>query len=276
MKKQWMPKEPLKSQGPEPKEGKETRSTEGAASSPGMAGLHRAIGNQGVQRLIAQRNGQGPTELDEETAGRIDRARSGGQALDRSMQEEMGGAMGHDFAGVRVHTSPEADDLSQELGAKAFATGQDVFFRQGAYDPGSTAGRELIAHELTHVVQQGTGQVQGGGRMTVNAPGDVHEQRADASARAATGAGLQRQEELPEEELVQAQEELPEEELVQAQELPEEELVQAQELPEEELAQAQPEEEEELMQMQAEEEEEEEEEVVQAQTLEEEEEEALA
>jgi hypothetical protein len=145
---------------------------------------------------------------------------------------------------VRAHTSPEADDLSRELGAKAFTTGQDVFFREGAYDPGSTAGRELIAHELSHVVQQGTGQVQGGGRMTVNAPGDVHEQRADASARAATGAGLQRQEELPE-ELVQAPEELPEEELVQAQEEEEEEV-------------------------------EEEEELVQAQTLEEEEEEALA
>jgi hypothetical protein len=244
MKKQWMPKEPLKSQGPEPKEGKEARSTEGATSGPGMAGLHRAIGNQAVQRLIAQRNGQGPAELDEETAGRIDRARSGGQALDRSMQEEMGGALGYDFAGVRAHTSPEADDLSRELGAKAFTTGQDVFFREGAYDPGSTAGRELIAHELSHVVQQGTGQVQGGGRMTVNAPGDVHEQRADASARAATGAGLQRQEELPE-ELVQAPEELPEEELVQAQEEEEEEV-------------------------------EEEEELVQAQTLEEEEEEALA
>lgn len=266
MKKQWMPKEPLKSRGPEPKEDKETRSTEDAASSPGMAGLHRAIGNQAVQRLIAQRNGQGPAELDEETAGRIDRARSGGQALDRSMQEEMGGAMGYDFGGVRAHTSPEADDLSRELGAKAFTTGQDVFFREGAYDPGSTAGRELIAHELSHVVQQGTGQVRGGGRMTVNAPGDAHEQRADASARAATGAGLQRQEELPEEELVQAQEELPEEELVQAQE----------ELPEEELVQAQPEEEEEPVQMQAEEEEEEEEEMVQAQTPEEEEEEALA
>jgi len=232
----------------------EDRSMEEPSAGNAISDLHRAIGNQAVQRLIAQRNGQGPTELDEETAGRIDRARSGGQALDRSMQVEMGGAMGHDFGGVRAHTSPEADDLSRELGAKAFTTGQDVFFREGAYDPGSTAGRELIAHELSHVVQQGTGQVQGGGRMTVNAPGDVHEQRADASARAATGAGLQRQEELPEEELVQAQEELPEEELVQAQ----------------------PEEEEELMQMQAEEEEEEEEELVQAQTPEEEEEEALA
>ena len=245
MKKQWMPKEPLKSQGPEPKAEQEARDTESAASPTGMAGLHRAIGNQAVQRLIAQRRGDGPTELDEDTAGHIDRARSGGQSLDRSTQEEMGQAMGYDLSGVRVHTSPEADDLSHQLGAKAFTTGQEVFFREGAYDPGSTAGRELIAHELTHVVQQGTGQVQGGSRMTVNAPGDVHEQQADASARAAMNAGVQRQEE---EELVQAQTE-EEEEMMQMQPEEEEELVQAQELPEEEeLIQAQTEEEEEELQ----------------------------
>jgi len=215
MKKQWMPKEPLKAQKAEPKKEKEQRPAEGSAGSAGMAGLHHAIGNQAVQRLIAQRNGSGPTELDEETAGRIDRARSGGQALDGAVQEEMGQAMGYDFAGVRAHTSPEADDLSRELGAKAFTTGQDVFFREGTYDPASTAGRELIAHELTHVVQQGTGQRQ------------------------------------EDEELVQAQEDPEEEELVQAQPEEEEEPVQMQEeqeeeeLEEEELVQAQSDEEEE-------------------------------
>ena len=57
--------------------------------------------------------------------------------------------MGHDLSGVRVHTSPEADDLSHQLGAKAFTTNQDVFFREGAYEPHSSAGQELIAHELT-------------------------------------------------------------------------------------------------------------------------------
>jgi hypothetical protein len=232
MKKQWMPKEPLKAKAPEPETEHEARETESAASPTGMAGLHRAIGNQAVQRLIAQRNGHGPTELDEDTAGRIDRARSGGQPLDHSTQDQMGQAMGYDMSGVRVHTSPEAHDLSHQLGAKAFTTGQDVFFREGAYDPASTAGRELIAHELTHVVQQGTGQVQGGSKMTVNAPGDAHEQQADASARATATTGVQRQEELPEEEVVQGQEE--EEVQLQPIEEEEEELVQAQEVPEEE------------------------------------------
>jgi hypothetical protein len=270
MKKQWMPKEPLKAQKTEPKEDKEQRPEEGSAGSAGMAGLHHAIGNQAVQRLIAQRNGTGPTELDQETAGRIDRARSGGQPLEGSVQQEMGQAMGYDFQGVRAHTSPEANDLSRTLGAKAFTTGQDIFFREGTYDPASTAGRELIAHELTHVVQQGTGQVQGGSRMMVNAPGDVHEQQADASAHAATNAGVQRQEE---EELVQAQDEREDEDVLQMQEDPEEELAQAQPEEEEELMQMQEEDEEELVQPQPEEEEEDE--LVQPQSEEEEEEEAL-
>jgi hypothetical protein len=66
----------------------------------------------------------------------------------------MGQAMGADFSGVKVHTDSQSDQLNQSIQARAFTTGQDVFFRQGAYDPGSRGGQELIAHELTHVVQQ--------------------------------------------------------------------------------------------------------------------------
>jgi hypothetical protein len=72
----------------------------------------------------------------------------------------MGKAMGADFSGVRVHTDSQSDELNQSIQAKAFTTGQDVFFRRGAYDPGSRGGQELIAHELTHVVQQNKDVVQ--------------------------------------------------------------------------------------------------------------------
>jgi hypothetical protein len=63
-------------------------------------------------------------------------------------------AFGADFSSVKVHTDAEADTLNQELNARAFTTGQDIFFRQGEYSPGSGSGQKLIAHELTHVVQQ--------------------------------------------------------------------------------------------------------------------------
>lgn len=170
--------------------------------------LQNQIGNQAVQRLLAQRRGDGAFELDETTAHRINSARGGGHSLDRQVQEEMGSALGHDFSNVRVHTSSEADALNQQLSAKAFATGSDLFFREGAYNPGSSSGKELLAHELTHVVQQSSGAVAGGSKMTVNAPGDRFEQEADAvantvsrslqspqTARQITGEGVQRQEE---------------------------------------------------------------------------------
>ncbi len=178
-----------------------------------MLGLQQTIGNRAVQRLLAQRSGEGSFELDDETAGRIDQERGGGQPLDAPLQKQMGAAMGQDFGGVRVHAGSESDALNRQLNAKAFTTGQDIFFRQGAYDPGSGSGRELVAHELTHVVQQGSGAVKGGQKMTVNPPGDVYEQEADsiahqaahagheAGGEAAAGAAAQRQAGPEEEEL---------------------------------------------------------------------------
>ena len=202
----------------------------GGEMSP-LANLQQTVGNRAVQRLIAQRKGDGAFSLDEETAGRINSARGGGQTLDPGLAEGMGQTMGHDFGGVRVHDSSEADALSQQLHARAFTTGQDIFFREGTYNPGSGDGQKLIAHELTHVVQQSSGAAGSGlGRMAVHGPNDVFEQEADKVADQA----VQKQEE---EEDVQAQEE---EEDVQAQE--EEEDVQMQE--EEEEVQAQEEEEE--------------------------------
>ncbi|KAI9129292.1 DUF4157 domain-containing protein (plasmid) [Acaryochloris sp. CCMEE 5410] len=84
----------------------------------------------------------------------INSARGSGHPLDAKLQQSMGQAMGADFSGVRVHTDAQSDQLNQSIQARAFTTGQDVFFREGAYQPGNRGGQELIAHELTHVVQQ--------------------------------------------------------------------------------------------------------------------------
>ena len=102
----------------------------------------------------------------------------------------MGSALGYDVSDVRVHTSPEADELNRQLDAEAFTTGRDVFFREGTYNPHSSDGQELIAHELTHVVDQSEGAVQDDGSgTTVHPPNDVHEQRADAVAHQVTHSG---------------------------------------------------------------------------------------
>ncbi|MCE7983078.1 MAG: DUF4157 domain-containing protein [Caldilinea sp. CFX5] len=146
------------------------------------------LGNGAIQRMLAQRvGGDSAFDLDDSTANRINHARGSGQALDGAVQAKMGESMSQDFSHVRVHTGSESHALNEQLNAKAFTTGSDIFFRDGAYSPQSSSGQELIAHELTHVVQQGSGAVGGSvSAMQVNAPGDRFEQEADAVSKAVT------------------------------------------------------------------------------------------
>ena len=64
--------------------------------------------------------------------------------------------MGADFSGVNVHTGADASDLNEQVNARAFTLGNDIFFNEGEYAPNSPEGQRLLAHELTHVVQQGS------------------------------------------------------------------------------------------------------------------------
>ncbi|NET09642.1 MAG: DUF4157 domain-containing protein [Symploca sp. SIO2B6] len=105
-----------------------------------------------VQRVGAE-GGAVSDEFEQE----LNSARGGGQALAPELQAQMGQAMGADFSGVRIHTDGRSNALNESVGARAFTTGQDVFFKRGEYQPGSRGGQELIAHELTHVVQQKSG-----------------------------------------------------------------------------------------------------------------------
>lgn len=84
----------------------------------------------------------------------IQQTRGSGQPLAESVRVPMEQAFGADFSGVKVHADARSDQLNRSIQAKAFTTGQDMFFRQGEYSPSSRSGQELIAHELTHVVQQ--------------------------------------------------------------------------------------------------------------------------
>ncbi|MEB3294693.1 MAG: DUF4157 domain-containing protein, partial [Synechococcales bacterium] len=94
------------------------------------------------------------TEIGQGIGPRIARSRQGGQPLAGPLRRPMEQVFGQDFSQVRVHTDATADSLNRSLQAQAFTSGQDVFFRRGSYNPRNRAGQELIAHELTHVVQQ--------------------------------------------------------------------------------------------------------------------------
>jgi hypothetical protein len=112
----------------------------------------------GIQPLTGQRRGAlAEGTASSELEGEIQRARGSGQALDASIRQPMEQTMGADFSRVKIHADANADQLSQSIQAKAFTTGNDIFFKQGEYNPSSRGGQELLAHELTHVVQQGGG-----------------------------------------------------------------------------------------------------------------------
>ncbi|MBL8153091.1 MAG: DUF4157 domain-containing protein [Anaerolineae bacterium] len=97
----------------------------------------------------------GVPEVTEDIEGSIEGQRGGGQGMPDSAREFFEPRFGQDFSGVQIHTGKEADTLNRQLDARAFTTGSDIFFRDGEYNPESSGGRELLAHELTHVVQQG-------------------------------------------------------------------------------------------------------------------------
>ena len=78
----------------------------------------------------------------------------GNQHLPEATRSFFEPRFGHDFSQVRVHTDSEALETAQALNSRAFTIGQDVVFGQGQYSPGTAEGRNLLAHELTHVVQQ--------------------------------------------------------------------------------------------------------------------------
>ena len=77
-----------------------------------------------------------------------------GTPLPRNTQAEMESAFGTDFSGVHIHTNEEAVSMNKSLHAQAFTNGKDIYFNSGKFNPGTSAGKHLLAHELTHVVQQ--------------------------------------------------------------------------------------------------------------------------
>lgn len=111
-------------------------------------------------------------------ADQIKAARGNGSALDDGMRGDMETSFGTSFEGVRVHDDPAAHQLSRNISAKAFTTGNDIFLGAGA----SASDRSLMAHELTHVVQQR--EMSSSGPMSVGPAGDSHEQEADTVAAA--------------------------------------------------------------------------------------------
>jgi Domain of unknown function (DUF4157)/LysM domain len=107
-----------------------------------------------------QRKGSGEMTASPSVESRLSATKGGGNPLPESTRTHMESAIGADFSNVRVHTGGEAVQLSQDLSAHAFTHGSDVYFNSGKFSPNTDSGRHLLAHELTHTVQQGNNGVQ--------------------------------------------------------------------------------------------------------------------
>jgi hypothetical protein len=93
--------------------------------------------------------------------GQLRTERGNGSPLPADVRSFMEPRFGADFSGVRVHTGHDASQLNRQLSAQAFTHGKDIYVGDGKFSPGSEGGRRLLAHELTHVVQQGAARTAG-------------------------------------------------------------------------------------------------------------------
>jgi hypothetical protein len=140
----------------------------------GMMGLQRAAGNGAVSSMV-----------DDEPSPVHDVITSGGRPLEPDVRADMEGRLGADFGDVKVHDDAAAHRSAQAVNAHAYTVGSNVVFQRDRYDPGSDAGRVMLAHELTHVVQQRSGPVDGtptAGGIKVSHPSDHFEREAAANA----------------------------------------------------------------------------------------------
>jgi hypothetical protein len=82
-------------------------------------------------------------------------SKGGGQKMDNGTKSEMESGFGKNLSNVNIHTDSNAVQMNQDIGAKAFTNGSDIYFNEGNYNPSSKEGKHLLAHELTHTAQQG-------------------------------------------------------------------------------------------------------------------------
>ena len=141
--------------------------------------LQRSAGNDSVSALLSADQEEEPSPVRDVIGS------ASGQPLDRPTRQFMEGRMGQDFGDVRVHTDASASDSARSVNAQAYTVGNDIVFQSGTYAPDSDAGRHVLAHELTHVVQQRSGPVDGtpaAGGIKISHPADSFEQAAERNA----------------------------------------------------------------------------------------------
>lgn len=145
----------------------------------GASHLQRMAGNAATSSLVAQR--------EEDPVHNVLNG-SGGSGLDNTTKTSMESRFGQDFSSVKVHQGPQAADAAKSVQAQAFTVGDNIVLGEGK----SPSDERTMAHELTHVVQQRSGDVPGqsiGNGLKLSDPGDWAERQAEATADAVVSKG---------------------------------------------------------------------------------------
>ncbi|HVZ42152.1 MAG TPA: DUF4157 domain-containing protein, partial [Candidatus Kapabacteria bacterium] len=173
----------------------------GVAASSGTAPhLQRACAacgggasrSEDEEEMVQAKEAPGGTpRVSDATAGRISSMRGGGEPLDRSVREHLEPRFGHDFGNVRIHRDAGAAQAARDVSARAFTVGGDIAFASGEYAPHTSSGMHLLAHELTHTIQQGASAsvAAGAGPSVQRVPAGTIQRQDDATVEAGTGVG---------------------------------------------------------------------------------------
>lgn len=139
--------------------------------------------NKKIARAHAGTIGSNTAKLEEKGKGAY---------MDMPTRSFMESKMGHSFGDVKIHTDPQANKNAKNLNAHAYTTGNEIFFASGKYKPETTEGKKLLAHELTHVVQNKNTSQQGSAQpfqqYKVSSPTDMAEVQANSVAAMVTGS----------------------------------------------------------------------------------------
>ena len=111
------------------------------------------------EQIQAKSNTTSPKTAAPQVANQLRQSKGKGSALPKDTQAEMETPFGVDFSQVKIHNDSKSIEMNKDLGAQAFTHGKDVYFNQGKFSPTSKDGKKLLAHELTHVVQQNSNEL---------------------------------------------------------------------------------------------------------------------
>jgi len=116
--------------------------------------IQKQVEEDAEEEVLQPKRANSNSPTSSELANQLQKSKGSGRQLPEKTHSEMNQAFGMDFSDVRVHTDSKSDQINSELNARAFTHGRNIYFNRNEFQPNTSSGKRLLAHELTHVVQQ--------------------------------------------------------------------------------------------------------------------------